>query len=551
MRQIFKPNAIASAISATVLVSSLAGCGTVQTQVNNLEASATRNVATEQERAAQPLPVITTTPASWLKGQSIQVMPTPSPILAQRVTYHPAQRVSLSDVATWITQKTGLVVDTAEVQPAATSGQVGGAVALPGMGVSPFPPGPMPIPITGPTLSSVMGGSAAGMPLSTQLLSFEYEGPLSGLLDVAANKAGLWWKFSDGQIVFYRTETQTFYIPAINRPSAGTLTISTTTGSGGASSAGSSASGETSTSGYAVDVWKELGKTAQAVAGSAVVVANPSLGSVTVNGTPVQIKHVADWVKTLTENLSQQVSITVQVYRVKITREDNYSWSPSVIFHSAAVGLSLAGPQAPALLSGLTPLSFAAKVLDTATGNATKYSGSQLAVQALSTLGSVTETMRQTVVTLNGQPAPMQVANQLTYLASTTPGAATVIGTAPVPPTLTPGTITTGFTAMFLPQIVNGKIFLGMHMTNSTLTKLDSAGSGGASIQTPNVDNSIFPQNVMLTPGDSLLLTTLQIDNGNSNRSGIGSPNNFALGGGVDNNTGKQLIAIVITAKVL
>jgi hypothetical protein len=136
-------------------------------------------------------------------------------------------------------------------------------------------------------------------------------------------------------------------------------------------------------------------------------------------------------------------------------------------------------------------------------------------------------------------------------LASTTPGAATVIGTAPVPPTLTPGTITTGFTAMFLPQIVNGKIFLGMHMTNSTLTKLDSAGSGGASIQTPNVDNSIFPQNVMLTPGDSLLLTTLQIDNGNSNRSGIGSPNNFALGGGVDNNTGKQLIAIVITAKVL
>lgn len=564
MQLIFKKSTIASAVTAMLLAVSLSGCGTVQPHVNALEKSTTNNIVSEQVKAAQTVPVITTTTAAWLMGQTVQVMPTPSPILARMITYHPTQRVLLSDVAAWISQTTGLVVDTAEVQSSASNGQLTQGAYL-GGSASIAAPGNLPLV---PSLSSFAGASPP-FPANTsntanpQSLSISYAGPLSGLLDVAANKAGLWWKFSDGRLVFYRTETRTFYLPAIARKSSGSSSIATSSGMGGstagsasssgASSGGTSSGGATSTSEYLVDVWGELEKTAKIVGGNAQVVANTSMGSLTVTGTPTQVRNVEEWAKSLADNLSQQVAITVQIYKIKVTNEDNYNWNPSVVFNtlSSKYGFTLSGPQTPAVLSGLAPLNLAANVLQTATGRAAQYTGSQLAFQALSTLGRVTETMQQTIVTLNGQPAPIQVANQLSYLASTTPGAATALGAAPIPPTLTPGTITTGFTAMFLPRIVNGKILLSMNLTSSTLVALGSVSSGGSNIQTPNVDLSTFQQSVTLTPGDSLLLTGLQLDNGKTNHSGVGSPNNYLLGGGVDNNIGKQLIAIVITAKVL
>lgn len=543
MTQTFKMRAIS--IVTTLLVGSLSACGTVQTQVKDLEAKTANKVSAERERAARPIPVVATTSAAWLMGESVQVLPPPSPMLTRIVAYRPAQKVALSDVAAWITQATGLPVDTAEVQAAAGNAQesspgVIGQGILPGAPVLPAPPSFL----SGPPL---MGGA-------NFLIS--YEGSLSGLLDTVANKAGVWWKFADGRVSFFRTETKTFYIAAIVRKSGGNSSITTSSGnSSGTSSSGSGASsgGASSTSDYLVDVWGEMEKTAKAVGGGATVVANPSLGSLTVSGTPAQVRNVESWVKSLADNLSQQVAITVHVYRIKIASEDNYNWNPTVVFNSLSskYGFTLAGPQAPATLSGLTPMNLAASVLQTATGSAAQYSGSSLALQALSTLGRVTETVQQTVVTMNGQPAPIQVANQIGYLASTTQAPPGAIGTAPVPPTLTPGTITTGFTAMFLPRVVNGKILLSMNLTSSSLVNIGSVGSGGSVIQTPNVDISTFQQSVSLTPGDALLLTGLQQDNGRTNRSGVGSPNNFALGGGVDDNAGKQLIAIVITAKVL
>lgn len=542
MRQTFKLSTIAA-----LLVSSLSGCGNLQKQVFDLEVNAKNNIKAEQEKAARPVSVVTTTTAAWLMGQSVQVMPTPSPMLTQIVTYAPTQRVALTDIAAWISQSTGLVVDTAEVQ-SITNDQ--GASLGQGQGLPSL--APQSLVMNGPGALPQLPNSQS---FSPQLLSINYQGPLSGLLDIAANKSGLWWKFSNGRLMFYRTETQTFYLPAIAIKSSGKTSITTDTDTGVTSSTSPStlSGGVTSIGQYAVDVWGELEKTAKTVGGNAQIVANPSLGSVTVTGTPTQVRNVEEWVKNLSENLSQQVSITVRIYKVKVTREDNYNWNPSVVFNSLSspYGISLTGPQAPNILSGMTPFQLAGNVLDSATGSAAKYSGSQLAFQALSTLGRVTETMHQTVVTLNGQPAPIQVANQLTYLASTTPGAATTIGTAPVPPTLTPATLTTGFTGMFLPRIVNGKILLAMNLTSSILINMGSAGNGESNIQTPNVDTSTFPQSVILTPGDSLLLTGLQLDNGKTSQNGVGSPNNYAFGGGVGSNTGKQLIAIVITAKVL
>jgi hypothetical protein len=208
---------------------------------------------------------------------------------------------------------------------------------------------------------------------------------------------------------------------------------------------------------FEVDIWGDLKKTAETVAASGKVDVNPSAGSVTVTGTPTQVRNIEEWIKPLTDNLSQ----------------------PSVLFKSLSGkwGVNLTGPQAPAIVSGTNPLNLTASILSTATGGLAQFSGSQFAYNALSSLGDVAQVMHQTVVTLNGRPAPMQMADIEGYLASQTPSASVAVGATPLPPSLTPGSLTTGFTATFIPKVVNGKIFLAMDMTSSNNTGFGQAGT--------------------------------------------------------------------------
>ncbi|VVE13962.1 MULTISPECIES: hypothetical protein [Pandoraea] len=530
----------------------LGGCANI-TDAGNAVTKTADMVVEEQAKASLEHAVVSRTSGAWLLGDTVQVSPEISPILKRQIAWEPPNKVTLSELAAYITRQVGLPVDISEVQRAGGGDTLNANTT--GSGQLPLPPGLLNAP--GASQKGA-GGSIAHAALPTMRVS--YQGMVKGLLDFAANEAGLWWKMDEGVVRFYRTTSKTFYISAINRKSTGQNSIVAQTGPGtlnGNSGAGTVGGTTGSTTGkslagdsYDVDVWKTIAATAKTVAGSsasgaAEISAEPSLGSITVTGSPTQVKHVEEWVKSLTDKLSQQVLISVSVYSVNLSHGDNYSWSPSVIYSklSTMYGLSLTPPGVPPSSGSLAPL-----VLSGTAGKSSSLNGSQLAFNALSTLGQVSETVTQSVVTLNGQPAPMQVANEVTYLAqSGTTNTANVGSTS----TLTPGVVTTGFTATFLPQVVNGRILLSMDMTNSVLNGITTASSNGSSIQTPNVSSATFQQSVSLTPGAALMLAGLQQDNSAVTRSGVGSPTNWLFGGGVDGGRQKKLIAIVITARVL
>jgi type IVB pilus formation R64 PilN family outer membrane protein len=281
---------------------------------------------------------------------------------------------------------------------------------------------------------------------------------------------------------------------------------------------------------------------------------NPALGSVSVTGTPNQVRRVEEWAKTLADSMSQMVAITIHMYSVKITAQDNYGWTPDVIFKGLKTqyGFNLAGQPNVPVINGSSALNFTASVLSSATGSKAQYSGSQLALQALSQLGDVDEILSRTVVTLNGEPIPVQVANQKGYVSSQTAPTSVPTGTVPPAPTLTTSTITTGFTAQFLPRVANGKIWMTMGITDSKLLSLDKAGGDASQlIQNPNVDLQRMDNSVRLTPGDTVLLTGHRQESASSSTNGTGAPNNYLLGGGVGRNASRQMIAIVVSAKVL
>lgn len=565
-------------IATSILVSAgvLTGCTTLKEDVSALKDKASNKFTEESEKHAQPVPVVTRTRGAWLLGEAVPVVAPPPAFLSRRITYNPPRPVTLTDVAAYITQKLGVSIDTSEVWSGTTGMPAAGV--MPGVPVSPTvpalsstsalgingAPGAAAFPSLPLGAAPGMGMGGTGVGMAQQYFSIDYEGKVSGLLDIVASKAGVWWKVIEGRgILFYRTETKTFYFPALANKSkgAGQISESSIGGSAGTTSsssttsgtAGSSTGGSNATTEFEVDVWRDIKETAQAVAAGAKTAVNPSAGSVTVTGTPTQVRYVEDWAKSLSENQSQQVSISMDIYTVDVNAEDSYNWNPSVAFKSLSgkFGVNLSGPQSPAIVSGTNPLTLTTSILSTATGGLAQFSGSEFAYNALSTLGNVAQVFHQTITTLNGSPGLMQMADVAGYLASSTPSASVAVGATPLPPSLTPGTLTTGLTATFLPKVLNGKVFLAMDMTNSNDKGFGKAGTDTSFIQTPNYSKNTFQQSTMLTPGQSLLLTGVQQHKGKSNSSGVGSASNYFLGGGVGNATSKQITAIVITAKVL
>lgn len=546
---------------AAALLLLVSGCTSLHEDVVAVRSKAEQKATVEMERAEQAAPVITSTSEAWLMGEAVEIEAPQSPILDNVVTYHPSQSVTLIDVAEYVQQISGIKVETIDLQGAGTAGQASAAASS--RSPSTILPGQP------PSANQDQGGAQARENPAQKRFALSYQGKLSGLLDLATSKAGVWWKLEQGRLRYYQTETKTFYLPATARVSTGNAQISANTGAdqggggqGGAGQGGgqgsgnqssSMAGGTNSSSSYSVDKWKDIKEAATVIGGGATIAVNPGLGSISVTGTPNQVRHVEDWVKSLTDSLSQMVAITVRMYSVKLNSQDNYGWSPDVVFKGLKTqyGFNLTGQQPISVGAGNSAFNFTANVLSTATGAKSQYVGSQLAVQALSEMGEVSEVLNRTIVTMNGEPAPLQIANQKGYIASQTAPQAVPTGTVPPAPTLTTATITSGFTALFLPRVANGKIWMAMNITDSKLLSLDKAGGEGSLLQSPNLDLQTLQNSVRLTPGDALLLTGHQQENGSSNDKGTGSPSNWLFGGGVGRSAGRQMIAIVISAKVL
>ncbi len=544
-------------VGACLVAAGVSGCTTMQRA--NVEVMTTKRTVAEAQRRAEheSTPTVSSTSASWLLGGTVVVTTPLSPILAQTIEYGSNKKVTLADVASYLTQNYGLPVDISDLT--GTNG-----LASQGSGL---PVGPVPLPRAGGGLplppAGLMSALSSSSTPSLAPMVLSYSGTISGLLDVVAEKEGVWWEFEDGRVRFYRTMTKTIYMPAISRhtkiasmiianggPSTGTSTGQIT---GGSSSGGSSGSTGSSTisSDYQVDIWKAIQNTAKVVAGgsgpgAALVVASASLGGVTVTGTPTQVHHVEEWARALSDNLSQMVKVTVRLYSVTLNNEDNYSWNPDIAFQKlgSIYGLSLTGPTIPAVSGSVSPMAFGAKIVS----GTNAFNNSTAVYKALSTLGKVSEVKAWSMLAMNGQVGNVQLANQVTYAAQSGATATANVGTTS---TLTPGVVTTGLTGTIQPRIVNGKITLAMDLTDSVLNGITTFSSGGATIQEPSISVSALPSSISLTPGTELLATGISERSGSVTQNGTFVPTNPLLGGGTDAGTGQTLIAVEISAEVM
>ncbi|AIO69236.1 type IVB pilus formation outer membrane protein, R64 PilN family [Burkholderia oklahomensis] len=389
-------------------------------------------------------------------------------------------------------------------------------------------------------------------------------GTLRGLLDAACARFGVFWKYEQGTIRFFFTDTRTFQVNAIPGDSSLNASVvsgatsdgasggSQSGGAGGGASSGAS-SGTTSltannSANTAVNsqlsVFNGLQGAIQSMLsryGSSV--ASPATGSISVTDTPDVLERVAAFMAQQNRVLSRQVLLNVTVLSVSLSAGDAYGIDWSLVYHTLSAKFGIVNAFKPV---SLTPT---AELSATVLSPTSRFNGTSLLIRALSQQGQVRRKTSASVMTLNNQPVPVQVATQVGYLASVSTTNTANVGSSTA---LTPGSVTTGFNMTLLPHVLDdGTVMLQFSTNISSLLALknvaSSTGGGAMQIQTPDIDMRNFLQRVAMKSGETLVISGYEGTNDSLDERGVGAPKMIALGGGYEAQRAREVIVILIT----
>ena len=480
----------------------MAGCSTMN-EANQSVDHAKQTIASSDAslRALAPAPVVQSSRDDWILGAPMVRQVNPG-ALDQHVEMATAQPMTLSQIAMFITQQTGVAVQIAPSALPKRSGSSGSKSAqrLPGL----------------PGLAALTMPSLPGVSKDSSHVVINYSGKLKGLFDLIAAQTHTYWRYSAGEhaVQFFVTETRVFEVNALPGQSTMNASISNS-GTGGSASGGSSGGSQgpslsgTSTQGAAMNValdpykaiengiktvLKQSGASQSAVTSVSV---DPSSGQIIVTASPPELDAVAQYVSAINAQMERNVLVDVRVYSVDLTANSQMSLNLDAALSNITRNLgtvSITGASSAAATAG-------------GTLGASIFSGSfssHSIAQALSAYGHVALVTSGSVIALNGQPAPLQVSKSAGYLAQSTTTTTANVGSQT---TLMPGSVISGFSGTFLPLVRGNRILLEYALNLTQNLGFLTVASGGSSIQVPNTSSQTMANKVALKSGDTVVLT--------------------------------------------
>lgn len=480
----------------------------------------------------------------WIGKNAVKIgQPSLPPIFQESATFDRTV-ASLAEFAERITIRSGIPTNVSPDALAVSGGAAPATGAAVAGGAAPVPAPAAP------------GAAATGRP--PVRIAF-FGGNLKGLLDTVATRFGVYWKYVDGAIQFYYTDSRTFQVNAIPGDSSFTATVTsgaTSTpaaagagGAGGGQAGGGGANGVSAnnTQNTAVSsqlaVYASIEKSITAMLSAyGKVVASPATGTITVVDTPDRLDRIAAFVEAENKALSRQVVINVTVLSVTLSDADEYGINWNLVYRDLRNRYGIQNTVA----SSPNAVGFSAGILSTA---ASKFAGTTLVIKALSEQGKVRRHTSASVVTLNNQPVPVQVARQTSYLKSSHTTTTALVGTTT---TLTPGTVTSGFNMSILPHVLaNGTVMLQFSTDISSLRAIRTVSSAGGSIETPEMDTRNFLQRVAMKSNETLIVSGFEQADDNLDNQGVGQPKNAWFSGGYKANSSREVIVILITPTMM
>lgn len=474
------------------------------------------------------------------------------------IEFRPGGPVTLLEVSQKINKDCGFQVRiTPDAIDALSSAGSGSANSSGDAGAAPLPPLP---------LVPSMGGAIGPMaslnygPRADQISIF-YKGDVSGLLNAIAARFGLSWKYSDGGVTIYHLDTRIFRVFSI--PTAtdvqSTVTSGTTTAmgtSGGAMGAGGASAGasggvsgeagtkQSTTVSLTTSPAEDLTRSVESMLtrGKGRAFFSKSNATLTVTDTPEVLDRIALLVDELNANATTQVLLNIKVVSVQLNDSDELGIKWDLIYTNLAqeYGLGLTN----GFQNSADAVSGSVSILQ----GSSRFSGSNLVVNALAKQGVVSMVTQPSVTTLNLEPVPVQVATQTGYVAQTQ---TTISGGSSdfAQTSRTPGTVTTGFNMNLLPYVLPDAetVLLQFSMQMAAPPTIRSIGDETNLIEIPEVASRTFSQKVKLRSGETLILSGFDQTANRSDKSGVGSPRNWLFGGGRRATHGREVIVVLIT----
>lgn len=582
-------NKIKTLSSATALLLLLTGCvsGQLTQKTNSNIAKAVENMDASFSQMKQPfskdkasIEASQEVNAPYVAGKAIPLarevaLPRPLQKGVKTALLFPERRVSIATAAERIMVATGITVtiapdvyiDSASLLPKKIAAPAPAAAAPVVLGAIQNVSGAVPLtPVSAngtnlsPTNTQAKVSSAFSNPDLDQdsAKNFEFpqvEAPLSQILDMVSSRLSIHWKYSESTntIRLYRLVTKTWQIPV--SPAANSY--STTLEGGTAQSSNTNASVSkpavspiSSSSKDLNDLTSIRDSVDTLLTKSGNLSANLSTGTITLTDT----SDVVDRADALVQNEIKILSrlVLLRIRTVQVTTKDN---GESGVDLSAVVSKAMQNiPDLTMTLSGtasLTGANAGALGFNVMSGGA---KGTSAMIKSLEELGSVQTSTELPLSTRNRHAIYYNVRNAFSYVASTTPAAATAGGTGGTPG-ITTAQDTVGLKLMLYPNVTqSGTVMLTMALDQSILQKLDTFSSGAGtnvqSVQLPNVTGEGSTQEVPIKNGQTVVLTGFDRTTDQYDKRTLGAGIPYFAGGSMDASHTRTTTLVLVSVVV-
>jgi type IVB pilus formation R64 PilN family outer membrane protein len=235
-----------------------------------------------------------------------------------------------------------------------------------------------------------------------------------------------------------------------------------------------------------------------------------STTTVTVRDHPDNIDAIGHYLDDLNKTLSQQVAIKVEVLEVDLNQNYNMGIDWDAIVRTFT-NFQLRAAESTA--TQIMPTIFTGGSSGLASFIIGKHEHKTF-INALDVQGRVHIVTNPQVVTMNNQMASIRITNDTSYVKSVSTTQTPEAGTTS---SITPGTVTDGFTLYVLPKIQGDKIYMQISSTLSDLVAINKADNAPTNtnvqntttytaIQTPSLAQKRFNQRTALHSGETLIV---------------------------------------------
>jgi type II secretory pathway component GspD/PulD (secretin) len=364
-------------------------------------------------------------------------------------------------------------------------------------------------------ISGGAGSSAAG----TRRIRPNLTGSLSEVLDAISDSFDVEWSVGDDRVIFRDFVTRQYQLSSLQTDS---------------------------------EIWSEVtGTLSGLVTSGTQITIGQTTGIITVTALLADHSRIEEYLSTMNKSLGQQIAFEVTVLNMNLTEQEGFN------VNIDQIGFNLDGsPSIEGGFRGVGSIGEGAGAIGSANVSIVGENFNvPLAVQALSTRNEVMVENRAGATTTNFQTVPIEVVQDDAYVASIETlrdSNGDVTGQS-----VTPGTVTTGFTMEFTPRILNTReILVRYSLELSDVIQIENftgtdADTGATLVQLPEVSRVNLEQQVILRNGQTLVLFGFERQRAAIDRQGIGDPSFFGLGGARGAQSERIASIIFITPRLL